>query len=456
MNKQFTLLYGVALRSRHAARGQIQPHRQSRSEFHGHAGGRRHARRRRTFQRHIIRARWFTAITAIGRRASVSRGCRDSSSRRPWFAAAIRFSTTKRSTTRSRSNIWSTSRPSPLRENLITSGTQVLTLQNGFPSISTITNGRRESVLQRRLRATLDSRHRNILLAELDSGFDLHRHEGNRSRSFARSQSRAARHQSAGHAEFISDSRRQQLLLRSIRREFDLQRAAGAAGASLHARPFASRRSTLSRNRSTTPAPSAAPRPSSSSRTATTPRSGGFRPSTCAIKSASFRVYELPFGEHHRYGNARLGRTRPQQLAAAEYRHLANRNARHGVSRRHGIGQWHGRKFLAARGANRRSQRGNLRRLTARVFQHRRFRHAAHWHVRQRTPRRDRRSLQIQLERVAREILPLRPARAASSGYSLGSSESFEHAELLGACPPRWAHRHSDASPAPARCAPWT
>ena len=88
----------------------------------------------------IIPARWFTATTTIGPRASVLPGCRNSSNPRPSCVAAIPFFTTKRSTTLSPSNIWNTSRPLPLRENLITSGTQVLTLQNGFPSISTITN----------------------------------------------------------------------------------------------------------------------------------------------------------------------------------------------------------------------------------------------------------------------------------------------------------------------------
>ena len=92
--------------------------------------------------------------------------------------------------------------PFATSENLITSGNQVLTLAKRFPQHQHHNQqGRRESFLQGRLRATLDARHRNLFLPELDSGSDLHRHEGHQPRSTARAKSRSPRHQPAEHAE---------------------------------------------------------------------------------------------------------------------------------------------------------------------------------------------------------------------------------------------------------------
>ncbi len=76
MTKQFTLLYGLRYEAVDAAGGQIRPDRESGPEFHRHGSGRRS--RPAAWERSTARtrARWSTAITEIGRRASASPGCR--------------------------------------------------------------------------------------------------------------------------------------------------------------------------------------------------------------------------------------------------------------------------------------------------------------------------------------------------------------------------------------------
>ena len=239
MNKQFHAALRRALRSRHAAGGQIQPHRESRFEFHGHGSGRGHARRRGNVQWHLPARAGPRRLRELGaaHRLRLAAAIHQAEDRR--FAAAIRFSTTKRFTIRWRRNILAYEPPFATSENLITSGTQVLTLENGFPSISTISNRGgvnpfyKDGYAQIWTLGTETSFSQNWILDLTytgTKGTDL---------DLLRAPNRAPLGTSPlDTQDSLQIPVRQQLLLRSIRREFDLQRAAGAPGAPLHARPF--------------------------------------------------------------------------------------------------------------------------------------------------------------------------------------------------------------------------
>ena len=83
------------------------------------------------FRLRAFLALWFTAITGISSRASVSPGSRSSSSPRPSSAPAIPSSTTRRFTTRSRASLRYQS-PVATVQTLTTTSTAPLTFQNGF------------------------------------------------------------------------------------------------------------------------------------------------------------------------------------------------------------------------------------------------------------------------------------------------------------------------------------
>ena len=249
-------------------------------------------------------------------------------------------------------------------------------------------------------------------------------------------------HQPAEHAKRASDSLRHQLLLRSVRRQFHLQRAAGARRSPLHARRFASRASTRIRK-------SLDNASSIGGTGGIVVQQDGNYAAERGLSSFDMRhqfrftsTYELPFGERNRWANHGW-----DEKAFGNWRLLNNvtwhtGTPAHGLPRRQRRQQFrHRLEFLRARRSNWQSQFRNLRRLAARLFQHRRFRHAGCRRIWRRASRRHRRPVPVQLESLARQIGPLRPRAAPHLQCQLGNSESHQHAGLLAA----WAQR-SDPS----------
>ena len=235
----------------------------------------------------------------------------------------------------------------------------------------------RQSVLQKWLRADLDSRHGNLVFAELDSRSHLHGHEGNRSSIFC---ARPIALRSALPQDEIQAiphrSVRHRLSLRPVRREFDLQRAAGARGASLHARISAPGIYTYGKSLDDASSIGGGRRAPSCSRTATCTPSTAFRPSTCATNSAPSRCTNCrsasePLGQSWLEGKCL------RQLATSEYFHLADRHAVHRFARRRRVRQRHRREFLAARRIRSATRIWESAAARPRVFQYRRLR-AAH------------------------------------------------------------------------------
>ena len=156
-----------------------------------------------------------------------------------------------------------------------------------------------------------------------------------------------------------------------------------------------------------------------------------------------FSVYELPFGERHRYathgwkehalGNWRLNNVITWQTGTP-FTVLLGGNA----SNNSGTGSNFSERADLCRldgdceGASRKSEPWRLRGLRAQLFQHGRFRGACHRNLRKRAARIGRRALQFQLECFAREGICVwrEPRTAAPHRSALGSAESHEYAEI--------------------------
>ena len=180
------------------------------------------------------------AMAAILRRGSASPGCLRGRSRGPscapgysmFYNETVYSSLVRKLTYQP---------PFDVAQSLITSSANILTLEQGLlpqPGIAITNTSGVSPFYKPGIHANLDARHGNRPRPRLGAELGLHRHERNEPRSLAFAKSGSARHSGGSSAARQADPVRDGLHFRSVRREFHLQRAAGAARSPFYARRF--------------------------------------------------------------------------------------------------------------------------------------------------------------------------------------------------------------------------
>ena len=214
-----------ALPGANATRREIQPHRQSGYEFHGHRGCVGHSRSSWAVQRRLSARPDSRRLQRTGRRASALPGIRGIKPRTIVRAGYSIFY--NQSVYNSLAQKYLAYQPpfDQSRKSLHFrhAGAHIAEWLPGPGSNQQDSEYRgRESIRQAGLHTDLDARHGNIVLAELAARSYLHRNERHEPGFVARTEPRAAGNQPTRDAERAANPICHKLLLRPIRRELHL------------------------------------------------------------------------------------------------------------------------------------------------------------------------------------------------------------------------------------------